>query len=155
MKNKQTIAVIVGIIVVSSFFIIGNRFYPFGNSSGSNETGDVLNDSGNPQNSPALQDLTVGQGKTVEKTDTVVVHYVGFLANGSKFDDSKARGAPFEVALGQGLLIRGFEEGVLGMKVGGVRRITVPPELGYGNQAVGPIPANSTLVFEVEVIEIK
>ena len=155
MKNKQTIAVIVGIIVVSSFFIIGNRFYPFGNSSGSNETGDVLNDSGNPQNSVALQDLTVGQGKTVEKTNTVVVHYVGFLANGSKFDDSKARGAPFEVALGQGLLIRGFEEGVLGMKVGGVRRITVPPELGYGNQAVGPIPANSTLVFEVEVIEIK
>ncbi len=87
--------------------------------------------------------------------DTVEVHYVGTLTDGTKFDSSRDRNQPFSFTLGENRVIQGWEKGILGMHVGGQRKLTIPPELGYGSRAVGPIPANSTLVFEVELLAIK
>lgn len=101
-------------------------------------------------------DLARGGGAPAEKGRVVVVHYDGRLEDGTTFDSSRKRGRPFEIALGEGRLIRGFEEGVLGMREGGLRRITIPPKLGYGDRGVGgKIPPGSVLIFEVELLEVK
>jgi FKBP-type peptidyl-prolyl cis-trans isomerase FkpA len=100
-------------------------------------------------------DTVVGDGATATKGQTVSVHYTGWLTNGEKFDSSKDRNDPFQFPLGAGRVIRGWDEGVQGMKVGGTRRLTIPPQLGYGAQgAGGVIPPNATLVFEVELLAI-
>ena len=102
-----------------------------------------------------VEDLVVGTGATAVVGDTVTVHYIGTLTNGTKFDSSYDRGTPLPpFRLGAGAVIPGFDQGVAGMKIGGKRRLTIPPSLGYGNQAVGSIPPNSTLIFEVELIAI-
>jgi len=99
--------------------------------------------------------LKQGAGQEAKTGDTVSVHYTGTLENGTKFDSSVDRGEPFAFTLGQNRVIQGWELGVLGMKVGEKRKLTIPPQLAYGNQAVGGvIPANSTLVFEVELLGI-
>jgi FKBP-type peptidyl-prolyl cis-trans isomerase FkpA len=103
------------------------------------------------------QDLKVGTGDTAAKGDTVVVHYTGWLAKGGKkFDSSKDRGKPFSFNLGAGDVIKGWDEGVAGMKVGGKRKLTIPPELGYGKRGAGRglIPPDATLVFEVELLKV-
>lgn len=105
------------------------------------------------------EDTVVGQGEVAQAGRYVQVHYTGWLYNdgvqGSKFDSSKDRGQPFEFPLGAGHVIKGWDEGVQGMKVGGVRRLTIPPQLGYGPRgAGGVIPPNATLVFEVELLDI-
>lgn len=101
------------------------------------------------------EDVKVGTGDTAEAGKTVTVHYTGWLTNGTKFDSSKDRGQPFDFPLGGGRVIRGWDEGVQGMKVGGVRKLTIPPELGYGARgAGGVIPPNATLVFEVELLKV-
>jgi FKBP-type peptidyl-prolyl cis-trans isomerase len=100
------------------------------------------------------EDLVVGTGATAAVGDTVTVQYVGTLTNGAKFDSSYDRNQPFVFRVGAGQVIAGWDQGVPGMKVGGKRRLTIPPSLGYGNQAVGPIPANSTLVFDIDLVSI-
>jgi len=100
------------------------------------------------------QDLVVGTGATAATGDSVTVNYVGTLANGTKFDSSYDRNQPFTFRLGAGQVIAGWDQGVVGMRVGGKRRLTIPPSLGYGSQANGPIPANSTLIFEIELLSI-
>ena len=106
------------------------------------------------------EDLTIGDGAEAAAGQFVSVHYTGWLQNedgspGEKFDSSKDRGEPFEFVLGAGHVIRGWDEGVQGMKVGGTRKLTIPPELGYGARgAGGVIPPNATLVFEVELLGI-
>ncbi|MDO8601561.1 MAG: FKBP-type peptidyl-prolyl cis-trans isomerase [bacterium] len=102
-----------------------------------------------------IEDLKTGTGKTAESGTMVSVHYVGTLTNGTKFDSSRDRGAPFTFSLGSGQVIEGWDKGVVGMKVGGLRRLTIPPDMAYGSQAVGSIPANSTLVFEVELLNVQ
>lgn len=102
-----------------------------------------------------IEDLKVGQGKEVKKGDTAQVHYLGTLTNGEKFDSSYDRNQPFEFQVGAGQVIEGWDQGLLGMKIGGKRKLTIPPTLGYGNQPIGTIPANSTLIFEIELITIK
>lgn len=102
-----------------------------------------------------IEDLEVGTGPEVKKGDTVVIHYTGTLANGTKFDSSLDRGEPFETQIGVGQVIKGWDLGVVGMNVGGKRKLTIPPSLGYGNQELPNIPANSILIFDVELLEIK
>jgi len=102
------------------------------------------------------KDLVVGKGAEAKTGDHVKVHYVGTLTNGSEFDSSKKHGKPFEFDLGGGNVIKGWDQGVVGMKVGGKRKLTVPPSLGYGARGFPPvIPPSSTLLFEVELLEVK
>ncbi|MBI3965395.1 MAG: FKBP-type peptidyl-prolyl cis-trans isomerase [Chloroflexi bacterium] len=102
------------------------------------------------------QDITVGQGETARSGQTVSVHYTGWLTNGTKFDSSVDRGQPFEFPLGAGHVIRGWDEGVAGMTVGGKRKLTIPSDLGYGARGAGSvIPPNATLVFDVELLGVR
>jgi len=100
-----------------------------------------------------IEELKVGTGAEAAAGQQVSVHYTGWLTDGTKFDSSKDRGDPFEFPLGAGHVIRGWDEGVQGMKVGGSRKLTIPADLGYGARgAGGVIPPNATLVFEVELL---
>ena len=106
-----------------------------------------------------IDEITVGSGDTAAAGKKVSVHYTGWLfengKKGTKFDSSKDRGAPFIFPLGQGHVIKGWDEGVAGMKVGGKRQLTIPPDLGYGERgAGGVIPPNATLIFEVELLQV-
>ena len=101
-------------------------------------------------------DDQVGSGAEATAGKTAVVHYTGWLSDGKKFDSSKDRGQPFSFPLGRGQVIKGWDEGVVGMKVGGKRTLIIPPELGYGARgAPGAIPPNSTLKFEVELLDVR
>jgi FKBP-type peptidyl-prolyl cis-trans isomerase FkpA len=101
-------------------------------------------------------DHVVGTGAEAKAGQTVTVHYTGTLVSGEKFDSSKDRNQPFKFPLGAGRVIKGWDEGVAGMKVGGKRKLTIPPELGYGARgAGGKIPPNATLIFEVELLGVK
>ena len=103
-----------------------------------------------------IEDITEGSGAEAAAGHTVSVHYTGWLTDGSKFDSSKDRNDPFDFPLGARHVIAGWDEGVQGMKVGGVRKLTIPPNLGYGARgAGGVIPPNATLVFEVELLAIR
>lgn len=101
------------------------------------------------------KDIIVGSGEEATRGKVVSVHYVGTLEDGREFDSSYKRGAPFKFRLGAEEVIAGWDIGILGMKVGGKRELIVPPALAYGDQAIGPIPANSTLRFIVELVSIE
>ena len=103
-----------------------------------------------------IEELVEGDGDLAAAGQQVSVHYTGWLTDGTKFDSSVDRNQPFQFGLGQGMVIQGWDEGVTGMKVGGKRKLTIPPQLGYGARgAGGVIPPNATLVFEVELLGIQ
>jgi FKBP-type peptidyl-prolyl cis-trans isomerase len=103
-----------------------------------------------------MDDKKIGTGAEATAGKTVTVHYVGTLTDGSKFDSSRDRGQGFTFRLGAGQVIQGWDQGVAGMKVGGLRKLTIPPELGYGSRGFpGAIPPNSTLIFEVELLDVR
>lgn len=103
-----------------------------------------------------IEDIKVGEGREAKSGDTVIMHYSGTLTDGTKFDSSYDRNEPFTTQIGVGQVIKGWDEGVPGMKIGGKRKLTIPSELGYGaSGAGGVIPPNATLVFEVELLDIK
>jgi len=106
-------------------------------------------------NRMVIDDVKVGNGASVKEGDTVSVHYVGTFQNGDEFDSSKKRGIPFEFRVGKGMVIEGWDKGLIGMQVGGERVLVIPPDMAYGEKGVGPIPGNSTLVFLIELLEIK
>lgn len=102
-----------------------------------------------------IEDIKVGTGSGIHAGQRITVHYTGTLENGTVFDCSRKRGQAFEFVYGVGQVIPGWEQGLKTMKIGGQRRITIPPELAYGDAAVGNIPANSTLIFDVELMSAK
>lgn len=103
-----------------------------------------------------IVDVKVGTGAPVKPGDTVVVHYVGKLGDGKIFDSSKSRAIPFELTVGKGMVIKGWEVGLIGMRGGGVRRLSIPPEQGYGERGVPHvIPPNATLYFEIELLKVR
>ena len=102
-----------------------------------------------------IEDIVVGQGVEAKEGNVITVNYTGWLENETQFDSSLSSGRdPLVMTLGAGQVIQGWDEGIPGMKVGGKRRLTIPPHLGYGNQAVGEIPANSTLIFEIDLLGV-
>lgn len=165
-KLSQNEGVAIGVALVAIFGVLffGNLIFSYmqGGSKNSPATGEQaasVSASADEKVSGSLQgimmkDEKTGVGNEVKAGDAISVNYIGKLANGTKFDSSYDRGDPIQFTVGGGNLIEGFDKGVIGMKVGGKRLITIPPELGYGSQAIGGIPANSTLVFEVELMKI-
>lgn len=102
-----------------------------------------------------IDDIRPGTGAEAKPGHTVTVHYVGTLTDGKKFDSSRDRGRGFSFKLGAGQVIEGWDRGVAGMRVGGLRKLTIPPELGYGRRGYPPvIPGDATLIFEVELLEV-
>jgi FKBP-type peptidyl-prolyl cis-trans isomerase len=154
MDKKTSIAVAAGIIIV--FVLLGGKgllgFGSAANTNAVNNSQSIMQD-----NKSGLQsnDTVVGTGAVATAGKDVTVNYTGMFTDGKKFDSSLDRGVPFTFRLGAGQVIKGWDIGVEGMKVGGKRILVIPPELGYGAQAVGPIPANSTLVFQVELVAVK
>jgi len=110
-----------------------------------------LIDKGNFQ----VTDIVVGQGAEAKNGDFITVNYIGMFENGQPFESSYDRGVPLQFVLGIGQVIPGWEIGLLGMKEGGKRRIVIPPELAYGQSGSGPIPPNTTIVFEVELVKVQ
>ena len=108
-----------------------------------------------PPETLQIEDIIVGDGKEAAAGKLVIVHYTGTLLDGTKFDSSLDKGTPFQFVLGQGQVIQGWDQGVAGMKVGGKRKLTIPPDLAYGAAGIpGAIPQNSTLIFEVELLDV-
>lgn len=123
-------------------------------SNNNSNTGFSKYDSAKDAEKVIIEDIVVGTGPEVKNGSKVTVHYRGWLTNGQVFDESYGRGEPFSFTPGQRRVITGWEEGTLGMQVGGKRRLVVPPVAGYGSSPVGTIPANSVLVFDIELLEV-
>ncbi|MFA6185002.1 MAG: FKBP-type peptidyl-prolyl cis-trans isomerase [Candidatus Shapirobacteria bacterium] len=102
-----------------------------------------------------IEDIKVGTGSAVKSGDIVSINYLGTLEDGTKFDSSYDRNQPFETQIGVGQVIEGWDKGVVGMQVGGKRKLTIPYQMAYGENGYGPIPAKATLIFEVELMFIK
>jgi FKBP-type peptidyl-prolyl cis-trans isomerase len=146
MSKSFLIGIVVMILIVGS--IVG--FFVFQTVSRTEQRSSVS--SGEMK----IEDLQVGNGSEVKTGDTISINYRGTLINGTEFDSSYKRNQPFETQIGVGKVIKGWDQGVIGMKVGGKRRLTIPPSLGYGEQGFPPaIPPNSVLVFEVELVGIR
>jgi FKBP-type peptidyl-prolyl cis-trans isomerase FkpA len=138
------------LLVVIMFGVLGAA-----GLSGCGGQASTSSDSTTSPSSLIIKDEVVGTGPEAKAGDTVTVNYTGWLTDGTKFDSSLDRNEPFSFELGAGQVIAGWDQGVAGMKVGGKRKLTIPPELGYGAQgAGGVIPPNATLVFEVELLQI-
>lgn len=154
---KKTLLYLI-VVFVSTFAII--KVINYSDNSKSNlpvDKNEQIKENVDMQdNELKIEDLVVGTGTEAIEGKTISVHYTGTLTNGSKFDSSKDRNMPFEFTLGAGQVIQGWDKGFKGMKVGGKRKLTIPPSMGYGSQgAGGVIPPNATLIFEVELLDVK
>ncbi len=169
----EWIGVVVGVALIGFLFIFGQTLITLfktgtlstGAASGTiaadpiteiaSTTKPALMNDSISENSLGIQDVVVGTGAVAQPGKKVTVHYTGTFTNGQVFDSSVTRGAPFSFLLGAGQVIQGWDEGVAGMRVGGKRILTVPSSLGYGPQDYGPIPGGSTLVFQVELLDVE
>lgn len=158
MNRNVVIAIIVGVVVIAGVIIVSalkakNAKYGWYGEVSPEQQPIATQE---PMNSELkIEDAKVGTGKEAKAGDTVSVHYVSTFPNGSKFDSSRDREEPFSFTLGAGQVIQGWDRGVLGMKEGGIRKLTVPPDLGYGPNDYGPIPGGSTLHFEIELLKVE
>jgi FKBP-type peptidyl-prolyl cis-trans isomerase len=162
-----SIAVALAVAVTFGFFAFGSPFAPLGADSEvtmqTEQTASTTVTTSPPMDIPAelpkeltITDVVIGTGAEAKPGTTVAVNYVGMLPDGTVFDASANRGEPIVFELGAGRVIRGWDEGLVGMKVGGKRQLIIPADMAYGNQAVGDIiPANATLLFEVELVGVQ
>jgi len=149
---KQALVIIA--LIASSYLLINGIKVEKLDSSGNPITDQAQQQEGDSQTETVtVEDIVIGTGDEVLAGDTLRVHYVGTLIDGTKFDSSRDRGEPFEFTFGVGEVITGWDQGLVGMKIGGIRKLTIPASLGYGEVEQPNIPANSTLIFEVEVLE--
>jgi len=158
--HGKQIAVGAAIIVIIGIFfyadIINTLFSSNKNTNEDRDSSASLTNTMENKNELNVVDVVVGSGPEVKAGLTAVVHYVGTLENGTKFDSSYDRGEPFSFVVGIGNVIKGWDEGLLGMKVGGKRRLIIPPHLAYGDRGIPPaIPPSSTLIFEVELLGVR
>lgn len=158
-KRNQRIAIAAVVIIVLAIaaFIMYNQ-YSAGRATSSSASVSIPEDVETITTASGLQyqDLVVGEGQAAKAGDVVIVHYTGWLTDDTKFDSSLDRGTPFTFPLGAGRVIKGWDEGVAGMQPGGVRRLIIPAELGYGERGSGElIKPGDTLIFEVELLEIQ
>lgn len=159
-SRTEVIGIIVALLVVGGAFSAASFMgkssvgdlggASVGDSFGVIGGGSITADSG-----LQYEDIVVGTGEEARPGMVVTAHYTGTFKDGKVFDSSVTRGKPFEFTLGAGQVIKGWDEGIAGMKVGGKRKLVVPPELGYGSAGIGPIPPNTTLYFEVELLGVK
>ena len=157
--NKQK-GIVVAIAVVVVFLLVGgtalwNNFTNSNNNQSQNQMSQDQNQTQPVAPQVQIKDIAVGSGDIAVSGKEVTVNYTGVFSDGKKFDSSLDRGVPFTFKLGSGMVIKGWDIGIEGMKVGGKRILVVPPELGYGSEAYGPIPASSTLIFQVELLGVK
>lgn len=145
---NEWIAVFAGIAFVA-FLFYGASFMDLFNIKPVTQVSQNL-----PQTGVLVSDLKVGEGAEAKPGDILSVHYVGMLTDGKVFDSSIDRGMPIEFTLGAGQVIRGWEEGLVGIKEGGRRRLVIAPDYAYGSQGNGPIPPNAVLIFDVELVKI-
>lgn len=151
LTKTEGIAVFAGIALLTYVFFSGPLLALFNteNNLANMDTIEL------PQTGLVKEDLVVGTGEVAQSGDKITAHYVGKLANGQVFDSSRDRNIPIQFTLGTGQVIKGWDEGVTGMRVGGKRLLKIAPDYGYGSRPVGAIPANSTLIFEVELLKIE
>lgn len=151
LNKNQWIAVCAGLVLLGYLLFAGPAMNLFNQSM--NPTNNTTTQM--PETGVVVNDVVLGEGVSAEAGDTLTVHYVGTLTDGKVFDSSRDRNTPFSFILGTGEVIRGWDEGMSGMKVGGTRILIIAPDYGYGAQVAGPIPANSTIIFEVELLDVK
>lgn len=157
-KRNTNIAIILALVVVALFVALGffgvrGFVTPQASLPGPQIILDELQATGTVSEL-RTHDFTIGDGVEAKAGDIVVVHYTGVLPDGTVFDSSLNRGEPFAFQLGVGQVIKGWDQGVAGMKVGGRRLLAIPPDLAYGANAVGTIPPNSTLIFDVQLLQV-
>lgn len=151
MKKSILISFIIIIVVIVGYFILR----PGQDGPKNEEKDQIINNNSFETQGMKIEILQEGAGAEAKNGDIILAHYIGTLESGVKFDSSIDRGTPFSFELGAGRVIKGWDLGILGMKVGEKRKLTIPPELAYGSNAVGGvIPANSTLIFEVELMGV-
>ena len=159
--NTKQVAVIVGVVLFIAFAVLWSSQMSTKNSDQTNAPLNLNFDVQNatPKAAPItdlrIEDIKQGTGSAVAAGDTITVNYIGTLLDGSKFDSSYDRNQPFTTQIGVGNVIEGWDQGLLGMKVGGKRKLTVPPSMGYGSQPAGSIPPNSVLIFETELLNVE
>ena len=147
LSTNEWVAVAVSIFVIGFFFVFGQLLLSIFNLTPSKSTTISA-----PQ--VVIRDTEFGTGNIAQIGDTVVVNYTGRFVDGKVFDSSFSRNEPFQFVLGGGQVIKGWDQGIVGMRIGGKRTIQIPPELGYGANDYGPIPGNSTLIFDVELLKV-
>jgi FKBP-type peptidyl-prolyl cis-trans isomerase len=158
MLGRMTVTLLFIAVLIVSVLVVKDFASKKSDTSGSSSTPTAQQPEISPTVTNAhvtIEDLVVGTGKEAKSGDIVVVNYKGTLENGTQFDSSYDRGEPLTTSIGEGRVIKGWDEGIPGMKVGGKRKLTIPPELGYGDRDMGSIPPNSTLIFEVELVDVK
>ena len=157
MKKTVIISVLIILAGVGVYFLVsgskGNNL-PTPTITPTPETTATPTGNQNNMNNLKIEILKEGTGVAAKNGDVVSVHYTGTLENGTKFDSSLDKNEPFSFTLGAGEVIKGWDLGILGMKVGEERMLTIPPDLGYGDSGIGPIPPKATLIFEVELLAV-
>lgn len=154
LSKKEWVAVSVGVVLVAYTLFGGNIMSLFQKGNMNDNSLAATASSNSSNNGVTINDILVGQGVEVKPGQLVAVNYILALSDGTVVQNSKDFGQPFKFTLGAGEVIPGWEMGFAGMKVGGVRTITIPPELAYGANQAGPIPPNSTLVFTIELLDV-